>query len=290
MRSLLIFIFVISAVSSRHVNFYRKDYTYIEEYDAFYKFHNDPTGVNFSSTFLACDDEGATLFYPSSANEWKVAKQLMLESPDSPNLTDIFIGMHDKFGLGEYITVDGHPVTILVEQNDNIEDHQCVTMDIETGAYTGSSCVAKATTFRPYICKKIEDVSCPTIDTGYKYMKETKKCYKINKNPKTWLKAMETCFMEGGLLVVVESDMEANVIRHLIDEDNYYAGFRKLFPDKDYYSIKGHKIQDSGYYRWYNERNTEYDCGYLMMDNNELYMNAVYCSTKLPFICEIGVP
>jgi hypothetical protein len=47
------------------------------------------------------------LFYPSVTNEWLVAKKLAQDKPKSSNLTEVFVGIHDRFNLGEYITLDG---------------------------------------------------------------------------------------------------------------------------------------------------------------------------------------
>lgn len=94
-------------ISSRHVQFFRKDYVYIDEFDAFYKVHWDLSGLSWSAAFLACDDEGTTLFYPRVSGEWALVKNLTRLMAEPPNVTDIFVGLHDEFGVGEFITVDG---------------------------------------------------------------------------------------------------------------------------------------------------------------------------------------
>ena len=92
---------------SRHVQFYRKDYTYFEQFDAFYKVHWDVSGSAWSTAFFTCDDEGATLFYPKAQGEWALVKNLTDNMTDAPNVTEIFVGLHDEFNLGEFMTVDG---------------------------------------------------------------------------------------------------------------------------------------------------------------------------------------
>lgn len=89
------------------MNFFRKDYTYIEKFDAFYKLHWDLHGSSWNSAFLSCDDEGAVLFYPKIKDEWALVKNLTYRMAKPPNITNIFVGLHDDFGLGEFITVDG---------------------------------------------------------------------------------------------------------------------------------------------------------------------------------------
>lgn len=91
------------------MQFYRKDYTYIEEFDAFYKFHWDVGGSAWSTALFTCDDEGATLFYPKAEEEWTVVRNLTDKDnkDEGHNVTDIFVGLHDEFKLGEFMTVDG---------------------------------------------------------------------------------------------------------------------------------------------------------------------------------------
>ncbi|CAH0400184.1 unnamed protein product [Chilo suppressalis] len=293
------FLFGLAVVSARRVNFYRKDYVYFEDYDAFYKLH----GVNLSTwnlSFLTCDDEGAELFYPATDNEWEVASKLAQVTPIED---EIFVGIHDKFVLGEYVTINGRPTNVTIENTDNIlQEPHCVAMNIRTGAYRVIECddsgPSRTTEVLPFICKKVEEVTCPTIDKGYKYVKETRKCYKINENRKTWSKAMETCFMEGGMLVVIESTMESLILHDLINDntkhndeiEKYHAGFKKFYPLEDFYTIKGHKLQDSGYNDWYPGNNDNERCGAVLKLNSKLYLDMNECDTLLyPFVCEIGV-
>lgn len=91
---------------SKHIQFYRRDYTFVKEYDAFYKVHWDLTGFSWSSAFSTCSEEGAKLFYPSG-DEWTIIKNLTAAMKKAPNTTEIYVGLHDEFNLGEFITIDG---------------------------------------------------------------------------------------------------------------------------------------------------------------------------------------
>lgn len=93
--------------NTKRAQFYRKDYIYVEKYDAFYKLQWNVNGLSWSSAFLNCDDEGAKLFYPKDNDEWTVAQSLAQNMMEQPNVTDVFVGLHDEFQLGEFITVDG---------------------------------------------------------------------------------------------------------------------------------------------------------------------------------------
>lgn len=97
----------LALVAARPDPFYRKDYTYVDQYDAFYKVHWDGNGHSWGLAFLTCDDEESMLFYPKMKDEWTVVKTLVAAMKEKPNGTEIIVGMHDEFGLGEFITVDG---------------------------------------------------------------------------------------------------------------------------------------------------------------------------------------
>lgn len=69
------------------------------------------------------------------------------------------------------ITVSGHPTESALffdELNNTSEyiDGKCVFMDIETGVFTIQPCISKPNTPLPFVCKRIDDKPCPTIDRG----------------------------------------------------------------------------------------------------------------------------
>lgn len=103
---------------SRHVQFYRKDYTYIQDFDAFYKVHWNVSGSFWKDAFLACGNEGATLFFPKARREWTVVKNLTDKMKENMNVKEIFVGLHDEFKLGEFLTVDGEYLEL-----DNVNCH-----------------------------------------------------------------------------------------------------------------------------------------------------------------------
>lgn len=55
---------------------------------------------------MACDNEGSKLFYPKG-DEWTLVKNLTNAMAVPPNTTEMYVGLHNEFGLGEFITVDG---------------------------------------------------------------------------------------------------------------------------------------------------------------------------------------
>ncbi|KPJ04595.1 Hemolymph lipopolysaccharide-binding protein [Papilio xuthus] len=157
---------IVTAAASRHVNFYRRDYTYFEEYDAFYKLHWGKGEKNWQEGYLTCDDEGAQLFYPANDEEWRVAANLTESVVD---LEHIYVGVHDEFGRGDFLTTDGRFIPDLSHVFDN-EDNtrpanfKCGLMSVKTGTKIMISCELR----RPFICKKLNNEICPTADSGLK--------------------------------------------------------------------------------------------------------------------------
>ncbi|XP_047997803.1 C-type mannose receptor 2-like [Leguminivora glycinivorella] len=300
---LKVLVFVIGlaiAAASRCEHFYRKDYTYIDQFDAFYKLHWDLSGQTWGSAFLACDDEGATLFYPKTTNEWTVVKDLVALVKHKPNVTEIFVGIHDEFGLGEFMTVDGMSTpSPLPDKDQDLEGQSaCVVMEIDTGTYRLEAC--ETDSIKPYVCKKVEEVipACPTIDRGYNYDKKTKKCYKLNQRKKPWTEAMQTCFMEGGILAVVTNTDEADIVFQRLPEyeEEYFVGFRRLFPNGDFYTVKGQQFDNTFYKRWRNngnngndENESNNDCGTVSKryDYRDLFTGTRNCLQPAAFVCEM---
>ncbi|KAJ8711157.1 hypothetical protein PYW07_008399 [Mythimna separata] len=262
--SLFLFCIILPLAFSRHVEFFRKDYTYIEEYDAFYKMHWDKSVTTWKTAFLTCDEEDATLFYPKLQDEWNLVKSLADNMIEDLNTTEILVGLHDEFNLGEFITVDGHatPSPLPSDQVIRTNGHDCITMNINTGKFSVKSCLFYDSPL-PFVCKKVDvrvrEESCPTVDQGYKFVKTLKKCYKISEKRQTWQEAMKTCFMEGGTLAVLDNPEQANQIRIIIDNSQtYFVGVRKLLPEGDFYSIRGKKFSDM-YQLLYNNGQNQFD-------------------------------
>uniref|UniRef100_A0A2A4JLW8 C-type lectin domain-containing protein n=1 Tax=Heliothis virescens TaxID=7102 RepID=A0A2A4JLW8_HELVI len=294
MKCILLAAFLIGTLlpaQSRHAHFYRKDYTYFEEFDAFYKLHWDLTGTDWNRAFLTCDDEGSTLFYPKAKAEWTLVKNLTNRMLEAPNVTDIFVGLHDEFELGEFITVDGHSTPYPLPSESPLLPHpdNCITMNIDSGLFNVDNCQRIPDSPLPFVCKKVEEKTCPTIDRSYKHVKSARKCYKVNTKPKMWQDAMRTCFMEGGILTVIENSEQAEIIKNMISYDEaYFVGVRRLFSRSDFYTVKGQKFTEM-YENKYDDNN--HDCGTVFKNGNEiLYTSTADCVNPWPFICEMEVP
>ncbi|CAK1582590.1 unnamed protein product [Parnassius mnemosyne] len=287
---LFIYFLGITVVSASHnVNFFRRDYTFLEEYNAFYKLHWADAVGTWNEAFLACDDEGAGLFYPEDVDEWQIARNLS----DSPDLEGIFVGVHDELGRGDLLSFDGLFLPDFSELhgiNQDDSEPKCLVMSVTTGRYNIGSCKNK----RPFICKKKDNEYCPTIDSGYIYSKTTKKCYKVHKREITWAEAMHTCYMEGGILSTAIHSSELNDILNMITEVKYFfMGFRRIMPHNAFYSVRGEKVDifprnaENCGILVVNERNDDcYNCN----QNKHMASYSTYdCNGTLPFICELDV-
>ncbi|CAG4935223.1 unnamed protein product [Parnassius apollo] len=272
---------------SHHVNFFRRDYTFLEKYNAFYKLHRADNSGTWNEAFLACDDEGASFFYPKDVNEWKIARNLS----DSPDVEEIFVGVHDELGRGDLLSFDGHflpEFSVLHISKQNNYEPKCVIMSVHTGNYSIDSCKIR----RPFICKKKANESCPTVDSGYIYSKTTNKCYKVhNRREATWEDAMHTCYMEGGILSTGIDSSELHDILNMITEGKqFFMGFRRIMPQNSFYSVRGEKVSKV-------PTNEENCCAIQMInerDNYNNYNRNIYyftqdCNNTLPFICELDV-
>lgn len=71
-------------------------------------------------------------------------------------------------------------------------------------------------------------------------MKASKKCYKLNEKPLKWEKAMKTCFLEGGILAVIEDSAQALDVQSMLGNNPpYFVGVRQLDSRDDIYTVKG---------------------------------------------------
>ncbi|CAK1582591.1 unnamed protein product [Parnassius mnemosyne] len=255
-HQLFIYFLGITVVSASHnVNFFRRDYTFLEEYNAFYKLHWADDAGTWDEAFLACDDEGASLFYPEDVDEWQIARNLT----DSPDVEGIFVGVHDELGRGDLLSFDG-TASVRVKTEDRL------------------------------FVKKKDNEYCPTVDSGYIYSKATKKCYKVHKRQTTWEDAMHTCYMEGGILSTDIHISELNDLLNMITKDQrYFMGFRKIMPFSDFYSVRGEKIDIFPRNEEYCGVVTVVrGNGYNSYDRIAKY-STHDCNSTLPFICELDV-
>ncbi|KAI5630661.1 lectin c-type domain-containing protein [Phthorimaea operculella] len=299
MNKLLVFIIALAFAKAHKPHFFRRDYTYIEELDAFYKVHLQKGSlIDFwSSAFTTCYDEGAKLFYEEENEELAAVKNLVNKTRILHELSaNILVGIHDEIGDGDFTTVDGKETPKSFSEANDTGDSRCVFFNLDDDEYETGPCDTKLSLDieNYFVCKRVDNKPCSTIDLSYTYKEETKKCYKINTNSRSWTDAFHTCYMEGGMLVTIESNAEANIIGSMIPPyTKYFSGYRKIYPGSDFYSVKGKKLQDSGFQRWTDQEGSDDNLATCVVNYNNgqspdsLYMGSENCSAHRPFICEM---
>lgn len=82
---------------------FRNDYMWAHTYRTFYRLHDLAT--DWIQARQMCEAEGTTLLIPDSLDEMENLKVLV--SNMKAHYTAIFVGIHDQFSDGNYVTVRG---------------------------------------------------------------------------------------------------------------------------------------------------------------------------------------
>lgn len=93
----------------RDQKFFRKDYSYLEAVEGFYKIHRVPQ--TWADAKRTCAQEGAGLFYPE--NETEAQAVISFWSVKYPNIGAIFLGLSDILVEGVFETIDGTYIIII---------------------------------------------------------------------------------------------------------------------------------------------------------------------------------
>ncbi|XP_075992907.1 secretory phospholipase A2 receptor-like [Anticarsia gemmatalis] len=260
-----------------------------------YKYHNIP-----ATWFVArrtCAIEGGVLASPVSS--W--AQRLMQAS--APKHFGIFTGIHDTYSNGFYYTVHGTPLEGFphewaANEPNNIDNAEhCLAMNSE-GRLSDVSCDKP----RPYLCLKTHrpENECGTSDSEYVPYKETNKCYKFHKKPENFTEANFVCSAEGGHLAIINSEIEAGVIRKIISKypENkvvgefwkkiVFVGFHNWGTGGDWRTIHGQTLKEAGYDKFATKEpkmphGAEAYCGAVFRDGT---LDDTHCTNLLSFICE----
>ncbi|XP_028037911.1 C-type mannose receptor 2-like [Bombyx mandarina] len=286
----------------RENKFFRKDYTYIESTESFYKIHT--LFKKWVDAKKTCEMEGATFFYPDDKFEFDAVTTYW-------NTTQPFewisIGISAQMAKGVFETVDGVSIMDVYnkwkpgEPNDSHNNEDCVVIHRNDGLMNDDDC---AKSF-PFICKKtlasLEwNVNCDIPNTDYAYSDVLGRCYKMYLTPMTWSEAYRVCSADQSYLAIINTKEEAD---HLVNmtrlapkdkvRGKYLAGAVFLgFHNKNkdgWTTIKGGALDNSGYTQWGNGQPDGGDkelCG-SMFYNGQL--NDISCTQTCLFICEHDV-
>ncbi|KAJ0182595.1 hypothetical protein K1T71_001964 [Dendrolimus kikuchii] len=276
------------------------DYMWAQAFQTFYRLHDLAT--SWDQARQICDAEGTSLLIPDSLNEVENLKILM--SNMKAHYTAIFVGLHDKFSKGDYVTLKGEPIsgTILEmlwspgSPNSKSDVENCVVMTRE-GLFDNRPC----TDINPFICKifgndTMFNDKCEGFDLDYEPA-STGKCYKFHSEPLSWHDAYLVCKSEEGQLAIINSAEEAALVTSFLGEHLHssapdpnilYVGFSDLMFPYQYRTIKGHPLEEAGYSSWTHAKEDPAEmifkhCGAISRTG---FLEITWCDRPAMFLCE----
>ncbi|XP_041975633.1 C-type mannose receptor 2-like [Aricia agestis] len=299
---------LLSNIAGAKFEKFRNDYMWADQVQTYYKLHGQPT--HWYQAKQSCEDEGTMLLIPDTFNEMDNIKVLM--SNMKSEYSAIFVGIHDQYSDGNYVTVRGDHLTGTVQgimwaegSPDSYEDNEhCVVMN-RLGLLDDRPC----TDVYPFICKIAADdfkyhEECDGFDTGYVLQNvsvgQHPKCYKFHREPLSWFEAYATCFREEGELAIINSPEEARVVTNLLrdhinsnvpDPNMLYLGFSDLLFPYQYRTIKDDTLKAAGYSSFHPIKETVVAnktkrCGALSRTG---YLILTYCDRPAMFLCQKGI-
>ncbi|KAJ8709531.1 hypothetical protein PYW08_009535 [Mythimna loreyi] len=259
--------------------------------------------ATWSDARLRCALEGATLASPTTL---LIKSEMINLIKDSTLKQEIFTGIHATLSQGDYQTIAGTPLAKIpvvwaADEPDNKDNAEsCITLN-SNGEVADRSCEDT----RPYICYRpgdpqVEANECGTIDPEYHLDTRTNKCYKFHLEPRNFSRASFACTAEGGHLAVINSDIEATVLRELFGtipkshmlgmveswKDAALIGFYDWGEHGEWRTVHGETLAEAGYDKWNSGEPTATGgefCGSLWRNG---YLNDVWCDKNFSFICE----
>ncbi|KAJ9590460.1 hypothetical protein L9F63_016491 [Diploptera punctata] len=120
--------------------------------------------------------------------------------------------------------------------------------------------------------------------------------YKFHRDQSTWLVARLKCEEEGTHLAIINSPREALAVTSLWvrepklfndwRDDWAFIGFHDLYDEGQYVTVFNQSLQDAGYATWFKgepDGEMSQNCGLININSQ---LGTIFCSQKLPFICE----
>ncbi|XP_073957679.1 secretory phospholipase A2 receptor-like [Choristoneura fumiferana] len=300
MSLLLAKLIICNIFYSTNAQTFRNDYLWAESFKTFYRLNDIAT--DWGQARKICEAEGSTLLIPSSLTEVENLKLLI--SNMKAHFTAIFIGVHDQFAHGEYVTVKGYPIkdTILEllwaeGSPDNLNNNEsCVVMTRE-GLLDDRPC----DDIYPFVCKVFGNETeysedCYSFDLGY-HLNANGKCYKYHVEPLSWHDAYLVCQAEQGNLVIINSVQEASIVTSFLgehitsrspDPNILYVGFSDLMFPYQYRTIHGQSLEEAGYASWSplkQDLTTDepQHCGAISRTG---FLKVTWCDMPAMFLCE----
>ncbi|KAG6444127.1 hypothetical protein O3G_MSEX003199, partial [Manduca sexta] len=243
MEALLVIVLLIAASIVDGSNEFRPDYEYYASAGGWFKFHKVP--AKWYDARLMCDFEGAVLASPINNDVHNVMQSIINKTEHvSPG---VYTGVHNTIISQVFNSIEGVPLSALsVRTRDMFSEEynsgtHCARLLPQEGLVAGS-----CDDMLPYMCYKkktaeLRMTECGTVDTGYQLSARTGHCYKLHVYALPWSLAYLRCIAEGGQLAIINSAVEANVLK-------------ELFAKQPASSIRRRYQVYLGFYDW-NEKN-----------------------------------
>ncbi|CAH2038132.1 unnamed protein product, partial [Iphiclides podalirius] len=274
-------------------NHFRCDYRYFPEAKGWLKLHRVPS--NWFEARLRCHLEGGNLASPSNIKLRK-AMGFLIEEATGDMTCGVFTGIHAFFSRGDFQSIEGVPLRKIPHtwadgEPNNLKDQESCIALLPDGNLADVNCHEPL----PYICykektNKMSVSGCGTTDKEYAYA-ETGSCYKFHELQRTWSRASMVCAAEGGHLVVINSDQEAQVVKDIFAKhpgELAFVGVYDWNEHGEWLTIHGQSLAEAGYAKFApGEPNNGTAAGEFCVGvyRSALY-NDVSCESKYAFICE----
>ncbi|KAJ2952981.1 hypothetical protein O0L34_g7356 [Tuta absoluta] len=245
---------------------YRKGYVLHNNGNIYYKYHERK--VSWDNANRTCEDEGATLFYPENVAE-KYALRDFLEPKLSSKGQHLHIGVYVAKGTGFVTTVDNEPFTQLIDYSNAKEGARiCMSFYYDVNMrIIGNGCdlvASNSQLLAGFVCKIAQKsirlnnecnlYSSVKHTNDYEYSSKLDKCYKLHKEPRTWMEAYYTCDDEHSSLAELNSWEEAEHLKKIVsavpEEQSGVVCLGFKLEKDGWKTLSGLYLQDSGYPMW----------------------------------------
>ncbi|KAG6444125.1 lymphocyte antigen 75 [Manduca sexta] len=278
-------------------NVFRSDYEYHASAGGWFKFHKVP--AKWHDARLMCDFEGAVLASPINVDVTDVLQNIINKIEHLS--TGVHTGVHNTISPVVFNSIEGVPLSALpVRTRDMFTEEyssgpHCARLIPQEGLVAGSCSDAL-----PYICYKnktaeLSMTECGTVDKGYQLSAKTGHCYKFHNYGLPWSLAYLRCIAEGGQLAVINSAVEANVLKELLARyptglikggyaGGAFLGFHDWNNNNVWRTVNGQTLEEAGYANWgvTQPDSSVQNCGQMFRSGQ---LDDIGCA-KVPFICE----
>ncbi|KAJ8725736.1 hypothetical protein PYW08_003919 [Mythimna loreyi] len=294
---LLIVNLVSDSYGQKDKKFFRKDYTYIDTTQTFYKINSIPS--TWADAKRICALEGAIFWHPD--NEVELNAVLEFWKRTKPNIPFLWSAFSDILVEGRFVTVEGKSSSDVYTNwqhgtPDNYQGNEDCTHISTVGDMNDYRCDSKAL----FICKKslqsLEwNLECDMPHFGYIFSYTTGKCYKLHTTPLNWTEANDRCQLEQSSLAVINDRLEAEFLVKLTESTPkprlkkkyqrgiYHLGFHNRL-NEGWQTITGKPLKTVNE-DWFDnyQPDGEDECGAMFFNGRLINTD---CDMKSFFICQ----